>query len=69
VKRQISKKSGAEYARLTLEVSTHCGSHRIPGGVGQAELVIRADGAYLFIGGYIPRDRDEEQAPFVVDAR
>ena len=68
VKRQISKKSGAEYARLTLE-DFHGTAEVIvfPEAWARLNSVIRADGAYLFIGGYIPRDRDEEQAPFVVD--
>jgi DNA polymerase-3 subunit alpha len=68
VKRQISKKSGAEYARLTLE-DFHGAAPAIvfPEAWAKLNAVIRADGAYLFIGGYIARDRGEEEAPFVVD--
>ncbi|PYP54941.1 MAG: hypothetical protein DMD40_15020, partial [Gemmatimonadetes bacterium] len=68
VKRQISKKSGAEYARLTLE-DFHGAAEVIvfPEAWAKLNSVIRVDGAYLFIGGYIPRDRGEEQAPFVVE--
>jgi len=68
VKRQISKKSGAEYARLTLE-DFHGAAEVIvfPEAWARLNSVIRVDGAYLFIGGYIPRDRGEEQAPFVVE--
>ena len=29
--------------------------------------MIHADGSYLLTGGYISRDRGEEQAPFIVD--
>jgi DNA polymerase-3 subunit alpha len=69
VKRQISKKSGAEYARLTLE-DFHGSAEALVFPESWAKLngVIRADGAYLLTGGYSARDRGEEQAPFIVDA-
>jgi DNA polymerase-3 subunit alpha len=68
VKRQISKKSGAEYARLTLE-DFHGSTEALVFPESWAKLngVIRADGAYLLTGGYSARDRGEEQAPFIVD--
>ena len=68
LKRQISKKSGAEYARLTLE-DFHGTADALVFPEAWAKLngVIRADGAYLLTGGYIPRDRGEDQAPFIVD--
>ncbi len=69
VKRQISKKSGAEYARLTLE-DFHGTAEALVFPESWAKLngVIRADGAYLLTGGYSARDRGEEQAPFIVDS-
>ena len=68
VKRQISKKSGAEYARLTLE-DFHGTAEALVFPEAWAKLngVIHADGSYLLTGGYITRDRGEEQAPFIVD--
>ena len=68
VKRQISKKSGAEYARLTLE-DFHGAAEALvfPEAWAKLNSVIRADGAYLLTGGYSPRDRGEEQAPFIVE--
>jgi DNA polymerase-3 subunit alpha len=69
VKRHISKKSGAEYARLTLE-DFHGAAEAIvfPEAWAKLNSVIRADGSYLLTGGYSPRDRAEEQAPFIVEA-
>jgi DNA polymerase-3 subunit alpha len=69
LKRQVSKKSGAEYARLTLE-DFHGTAEALvfPEAWAKLNSVIQADGAYLLTGGYIPRDRGEEQAPFIVDS-
>src|SRR5205807_6094866 len=69
VKRQISKKSGAEYARLTLE-DFHGTAEALvfPEAWAKLNAVIRPDGALLLSGGYSGRDRDEEQAPFIVEA-
>src|SRR5690349_18544883 len=69
VKRQISKKSGAEYARLTLE-DFHGTAEALvfPEAWAKLNEVIRPDGALLLSGGYSGRDRDEEQAPFIVEA-
>jgi DNA polymerase-3 subunit alpha len=69
VKRQISKKSGAEYARLTLE-DFHGTAEALVFPEAWAKLsdVIRTDRALLLSGSYSPRDRGEEQAPFIVEA-
>src|SRR5439155_14097012 len=68
LKRQISKKSGAEYARLTLE-DFHGTAEALvfPEAWAKLNEVIRADRALLLAGGYSARDRDEEQAPFIVE--
>src|SRR5207302_8795906 len=69
VKRQISKKSGAEYARLVLE-DFHGTAEALvfPEAWAKLNAVVRPDGALLLSGGYSGRDRDEEQAPFIVEA-
>ncbi len=69
VKRQVSKKSGAEYARLTIE-DFHGAAEALvfPEAWAKLNLVIRTDGAYLLTGGYSARDRGEEQAQFIVDS-
>ncbi|HYL20268.1 MAG TPA: DNA polymerase III subunit alpha [Gemmatimonadales bacterium] len=69
VKRQISKKTGAEYARLTLE-DFHGTAEALVFPEAWAKLsdVIRTDRALLLSGSYSPRDRGEEQAPFIVEA-
>jgi len=68
VKRQISKKTGAEYARLTLE-DFHGTAEALvfPEAWAKLNEVIRADRALLFAGSYSARDRGEEQAPFIVE--
>jgi DNA polymerase III subunit alpha len=69
VKRQISKKTGAEYARLTLE-DFHGTAEALVFPEAWAKLndVIRPDGAMLLSGSHSPRDRGEEQAPFIVES-
>jgi len=69
VKRQISKKTGKEYARLTLE-DFHGTAEAIvfPDSWARLSQTIRADQAMLLTGGYSARDRGEDQAPFVVEA-
>jgi DNA polymerase-3 subunit alpha len=69
VKRQVSKKSGAEYARLVLE-DFHGTAEALvfPEAWARLNNVIRPDGALLFTGGFSPRDRGEESAPFIVEA-
>jgi len=68
VKRQVSKKSGAEYARLVLE-DFHGTAEALVFPEAWAKLsgVIRADQALLLTGGHSARDRGEEQAPFIVE--
>ncbi|HXE58633.1 MAG TPA: DNA polymerase III subunit alpha [Gemmatimonadales bacterium] len=68
VKRQISKKTGKEYARLVLE-DFHGTAEAIVFPEAWAKLngVVREDGAVLLTGGFSPRDRGEERAPFVVE--
>ena len=69
VKRQISKKTSAEYARLTLE-DFHGTAEALVFPEAWAKLndVIRPDQALLLTGSYSARDRGEEQAPFIVEA-
>src|SRR6266550_1411751 len=69
VKRQISKKTGAEYARLTLE-DFHGTAEALvfPEAWAKLNEVIRADRALLLAGSYSGRDRGEEQVPFIVEA-
>ena len=69
VKRQVSKKSGAEYARLTLE-DFHGTAEALvfPDAWAKLNTVIHPDGALLLTGGYSARDRGEEHAPFIVEA-
>src|SRR5437879_3734069 len=69
VKRQISKKSGAEYARLVLE-DFHGTAEALvfPEAWAKLNAVIHADATLLLTGSYSPRDRTEEQAPFIVEA-
>ena len=68
VKRQVSKKSGAEYARLTLE-DFHGTAEALvfPEAWAKLNAVIRTDQALLLTGGHSARDRGEEQAPFIVE--
>jgi DNA polymerase-3 subunit alpha len=71
VKRRISKKTGAEYARITLE-DFHGTAEAIvfPETWGKLSRIIVPDAALLLTGGYSPRDRGEERAPFIIeDAR
>jgi len=69
VKRQISKKTGAEYARLTLE-DFHGTAEALvfPEAWAKLSEVIRADRALLLSGSHSARDRGEEQAPFIIEA-
>jgi DNA polymerase-3 subunit alpha len=68
VKRQVSKKSGAEYARLTLE-DFHGTAEALvfPEAWAKLSAVIQPDAALLLTGGYSQRDRDEQSAPFIVE--
>ena len=69
VKRQISKKTGKEYARLTLE-DFHGTAEAIvfPDAWAKLNQKVTSDSAALLRGGYSTRDRGEERAPFVVES-
>ncbi len=68
VKRQISKKTGKEYARLVLE-DFHGTAEAIvfPDAWAKLNQTIVADAALLLTGGYSDRDRGEDHAPFIVE--
>jgi DNA polymerase-3 subunit alpha len=68
VKRQISKKTGKEYARLILE-DFHGTAEAIcfPEAWSKLNQTIVADAAMLLTGGYSDRDRGEDRAPFIVE--
>ncbi len=69
VKRQISKKTGKEYARLVLE-DFHGTAEGIvfPDAWAKLNQTILPDAALLLSGGYSDRDRGEDHAPFIVEA-
>jgi DNA polymerase-3 subunit alpha len=69
VKRQISKKTGKEYARLVLE-DFHGTAEAIvfPEAWARLNQVISEDLGVLLTGGYSTRDRGEDRAPFVVES-
>ncbi|HEY7682654.1 MAG TPA: DNA polymerase III subunit alpha [Gemmatimonadales bacterium] len=68
VKRQISKKTGKEYARLVLE-DFHGTADAIvfPDAWSRLNQIVKADLAVLLSGGFSARDRGEDRAPFVVE--
>ncbi len=68
VKRQIARRSGAEWARLVVE-DFHGSAEVIvfPEAWAKLAKVIVPDGAFLLLGGYSPRDRNEEEARLVVE--
>jgi DNA polymerase-3 subunit alpha len=69
VKRQISKKTGKEYARLVLE-DFHGTAEAIvfPDAWARLNGTIVPDAGLLLTGGYSDRDRGEDHAPFIVEA-
>ena len=69
VKRQISKKTGKEYARLVLE-DFHGTAEAIvfPDAWAKLNQTIVADASLLLTGGYSDRDRGEDHAPFIVES-
>jgi DNA polymerase III subunit alpha len=68
IKRQVSKKTGAEYARLTLEDFHGTASALVfPEAWAKLNEAIHADEALLLSGGYSARDRGEDRAPFIVE--
>jgi len=68
VKRRISRKTGSEYARLTLE-DFHGTAEALvfPDTWSKLSDVIVADAALLLTGTYSSRDRGEDRAPFIVE--
>jgi DNA polymerase-3 subunit alpha len=69
VKRQISKRSGAEFARLTVE--DFSGSSEVlvfPEAWGLLSDRIRTDVPVLLKGGYSRRDQDAENPTFIVES-
>jgi DNA polymerase-3 subunit alpha len=68
VTRRISRKSGAEYARLVVE-DFHGTAEAIvfPEKWSKLSGVILPDAALLLTGSYSARDRGEDRAPFVVE--
>jgi DNA polymerase-3 subunit alpha len=69
VKRQISKKTGKEYARLVLE-DFHGTAEAIvfPDAWAKLNQAVVTDASVLLTGGYSTRDRGDERAPFVVES-
>ncbi len=68
VKRRVSRKTGAEYARLTLE-DFHGTAEALvfPDTWSKLSETIVPDAALLLTGGYSARDRGEDRAPFIVE--
>jgi DNA polymerase-3 subunit alpha len=68
VKRRISRKTGSEYARLTLE-DFHGTAEALvfPDTWSKLSDVIVPDAALLMSGTYSTRDRGEDRAPFIVE--
>jgi DNA polymerase-3 subunit alpha len=69
IKRRISRKTGAEYARLTLE-DFHGTAEALvfPDTWSKLSDVIVLDRAMLLSGSYSTRDRGEDRAPFIVES-
>ncbi len=69
VKRLISKKTGKEYARVTLE-DFHGTAEAIifPESWAKLNQSVTVDSALLLAGGYSARDRGEDSAPFIVES-
>lgn len=69
VRRQLAKKSGKEYARLTLEDFHGTAEVLVfPDAWARLNQTLREDVAVLLTGGYSARDRDEERATMVVES-
>ncbi len=69
VKRQISRKTGKEYARVVLE-DFHGTAEAIvfPDAWAKLNQVVAVDAALLLTGGHSARDRSEDVAPFIVES-
>ncbi len=69
IKRQISKKTGKEYARLVLEDFHGTGEAIVfPESWGRLNQQVVEDACLLLTGGYSLRDRGEDRAPFVIES-
>ncbi len=69
IKRQVSKRSGAEFARLTVE--DFSGSSEVlvfPESWGLLADRVRADVPVLMKGGYSKRDQDADSPTFIVES-
>ena len=68
IKRQTAKRTGAEWAKVTLE-DFHGSAEALvfPEAWKKLHRVLLPDGAFLVSGGYSLRDRGEEDAPFIVE--
>jgi DNA polymerase-3 subunit alpha len=68
VDRRISRKSGAEYARLMVE-DFHGTAEALvfPEAWARLSRIILPDAALVLTGGYSARDRGEDQVPFIVE--
>ncbi|MFQ5702559.1 MAG: DNA polymerase III subunit alpha [Gemmatimonadales bacterium] len=68
VKRRISRKTGSEYARLTVE-DFHGTAEALvfPDAWSRLSDIIQPDSALLLTGTYSARDRGEDKAPFIVE--
>lgn len=68
VQRRISRKTGAEYARLTIE-DFHGMAEAIvfPEAWARLSQIIVPDAALLLTGSYSQRDKGEDRVPFVVE--
>ena len=69
VRRQTAKKTGAEWAQVTIEDfhgTAECLA--FPEAWKKLSAVIMPDAAYLFLGGYSQRDRGEDDAPFILES-
>jgi DNA polymerase-3 subunit alpha len=68
VKRQIARRTGAEWAKLVAEDFHGTAECLVfPEAWGKLARIVAPDGAYLLIGGYSSRDRGEEDVPFIVE--
>ncbi len=68
IRRQTSRRTGAEWAKITLE-DFHGAAEALvfPEAWKKLSRVFEQDGAYLVTGGYSQRDRGEDEAPFIVE--
>jgi DNA polymerase-3 subunit alpha len=68
VRRQIARRSGAEWAKLTVEDFHGTAECLVfPEAWARLAKVVATDGAYVLVGGYSTRDRGEDDAPFIVE--